>query len=67
MLVLGEKQGVRKRADAGAHVAEDATRRLPAGHPEIDRGRFSSARDHHVGEPELAVEFERAGLNGNRP
>jgi hypothetical protein len=66
VLVLRKNQGVRERAETGADVAERNVAHLSAGDPDIRRDDFPSARDHRVGETELAVPLERACLHRNR-
>jgi hypothetical protein len=66
VLVLGKNQRVRKRAEARAHVAEDGTCRLLAGHPEIRGDHSPSALDDRVSQVDLAVQLESPCLHGKR-
>ena len=66
MLVLRIDQGVGERADPGAHRAQYAVRHLLARHPEIHRGHAPSAVDHRIGKTDLAIQLERARLDGER-
>ncbi len=66
VFILRKDQHVRIRTDAFAHVAELGVGHLPAGRPEIDRGHSPAASDHRVCETDLAVEFERPRVDGQR-
>ena len=58
------QRGVRGQADAD--LLEVYARLAFATRPKVDRGNFTRSCDDGVGEIELAVKLERAGLNGER-
>ena len=64
--VLGEDQHEGKGAFALADVAERHARRVPAAFPQVDRRELDAVRDRLVGNPELAVELERARVHHER-
>ncbi len=66
VLVLRVDQCVRERAQARAHGAQHAVRHLLAGDPQIHRENAPSEVDHRAGETDLAIQLERAGLDGER-
>ena len=66
VLVLGKdpQRGVRGQADAD--LLEGNASLAPAARPKVDRGNLMGSCDDVVGEIELTVKLERAGLNGER-
>ena len=66
MFVLRKDLRIRKRTQAQAHLAEDGPCHLAAGNPEIRSEDLSSTFDHRVRQAHLAVQFERARLDGQR-
>ena len=67
VLVLWEHEGEGKRTQAGAEIAEYRARAPLAGDPEAHRRHAVPAVDDRAGQMDLAVELERARLNGERP
>ena len=66
VLILGKDQRVREWAEACAHVAEEKTRLVLAGHPEIRGNELPPTLDDRAGEAELSIQLKRARLHGNR-
>ncbi len=66
VLVLRKDLRIRKRTQTEAHLTEDGSRHLVAGHPEIRSEDLSSTLDHRVRQADLAVQLERARLHGQR-
>lgn len=63
--VLRKDQDVRIRTDISADVAKRGARHVATGHPQIYLGDGAAACDDAVRDPDLAIELERARLDGN--
>jgi hypothetical protein len=64
VLVLREDEREGKGAEACAELAEDGAGDAIAGDPEVDGFDLAAALDDGIGEAELRVELEGAGLDG---
>jgi hypothetical protein len=63
--VLRKDQDVRIRTDTSADVAKRGARHVATGHPQIYLGDGAAACDDGIRDPDLAIELERARLDGN--
>src|SRR5436190_14828014 len=59
VLVLRVDEGIRKRTEILAHIAEDDARRVFTGLPKIDGRHLPAGRDDGISESDLSVKFER--------
>ena len=66
VFVLREDAQIGVRGQADADLLEVYARLAFAARPKIDCGNFTRSCDNGVGEIELPVKLERAGLNGER-
>ncbi len=66
MIVLRKSQHERVGAEAGADVLERQHGDIVAVFTQVNGVDLDAKVDHHVGKPQLAVEFQRARMHGHR-
>jgi hypothetical protein len=67
VLILGEDQHERERAQPDARAAERRACGAPPRHPQVHGVEMPAVVDQRVGEADLPIELERARLHHERP
>ena len=66
VLILRKDEKVRKWGESGPNRSDVGSRDVPAVDPEVHRVERDGARDDVVGDPQLAIELQGAGMDHQR-